>query len=69
MSFTISPAEYDQFRNKLEQSSGILLGDNKQYLITSRLRRLLETEKLANLSELMRGMDRNLKLKEAVGEF
>lgn len=66
MSFTISPAEYDQFRNKLEQSSGILLGDNKQYLITSRLRRLLETEKLTNLSELMRGMDRNLKLKEAV---
>jgi chemotaxis protein methyltransferase CheR len=66
MSFTISATEYDQFRQKLEQYCGIMLGDNKEYLITSRLRRLLESEKLENLSELIKAMDRNLKLKEMV---
>jgi len=66
MSFSISPAEYNQFKQKLEQYSGIMLGENKEYLITSRLRRLLESEKLANLSELVTSMDRNLKLKELV---
>jgi chemotaxis protein methyltransferase CheR len=66
MSFAITPAEYDQFKQKLEQYSGIMLGNNKEYLITSRLRRLLESEKLANLSELIKAMDRNLKLKESV---
>lgn len=66
MSFSISPAEYNQFKQKLEQYSGIMLGDNKEYLITSRLRRLLESENLANLTELIAGMDRNLKLKELV---
>jgi chemotaxis protein methyltransferase CheR len=66
MSFSISATEYDQFRQKLEQYCGIMLGDNKEYLITSRLRRLLENEKLANLSELMMAMDRNLTLKGMV---
>jgi chemotaxis protein methyltransferase CheR len=66
MSFSIRAAEYDQFRQKLEQYCGIMLGDNKEYLITSRLRRLLENEKLANLSELMIAMDRNLTLKGMV---
>jgi chemotaxis protein methyltransferase CheR len=66
MSFSISATEYDQFKKKLEQYSGIMLGENKEYLITSRLRRLLESEKLANLSELIVAMDRNLKLKGLV---
>jgi chemotaxis protein methyltransferase CheR len=66
MSFSISPTEYDQFKHKLEQYSGIMLGNNKEYLITSRLRRLLESEKLTNLTELVAAMDRNLKLKESV---
>lgn len=66
MSFSISPAEYTQFKTKLEQYSGIMLGENKEYLITSRLRRLLEGEKLTTLSELVTAMDRNLKLKESV---
>jgi chemotaxis protein methyltransferase CheR len=66
MSFSISAAEYDQFRQKLEQYCGIMLGDNKEYLITSRLRRLLENEKLTNLSELMMAMDRSSTLKGMV---
>lgn len=66
MSFSISPTEYGQFKQKLEQYSGITLGENKEYLITSRLRRLLEQEKLDNFSELIKAMDRNLKVKESV---
>lgn len=66
MNFTISPTEYDQFRTKLEQYSGIMLGNNKEYLVISRLRRLLENEKLSSLSALTTAMDRNYKLKEAV---
>lgn len=66
MTFTISPTEYDQFRAKLEQYSGIMLGNNKEYLIISRLRRLLESEQLTSLSALTAAMDRNYKLKEAV---
>ncbi|CCK75366.1 MAG: protein-glutamate O-methyltransferase CheR [Oleispira antarctica] len=66
MSFSISATEYSQFKQKLEQYSGIMLGENKEYLITSRLRRLLESEKLTTLSELTIAMDRNLKLKGLV---
>jgi chemotaxis protein methyltransferase CheR len=66
MSFSISAIEYGQFKQKLEQYCGIMLGDNKEYLVTSRLRRLLENEKLANLSELMAAMDRNQTLKGMV---
>jgi len=66
MSFLISAAEYDQFKEKLEQYCGIMLGEKKEYLIISRLRRLLESEKLANLSELMRVMDHNSRLKGLV---
>ncbi len=66
MSFSISPAEYNQFKEKLEQYCGIMLGENKEYLIISRLRRLLEKEKLTGLAELIKVMERNLKVKEAV---
>ncbi len=66
MSFSISPSEYGQFKQKLEQYSGITLGENKEYLITSRLRRLLEKENLASFSELIKAMDRNSKVKESV---
>ena len=35
----ISKEQYDTFRDFLEKSCGILLGDNKHYLVTSRLNR------------------------------
>ena len=66
MSFLISAAEYDQFQQKLEQYSGIKLGDNKEYLITSRLRRLFESEGFTTLAELNTAMERNLTLKGLV---
>ena len=66
MSFLISAAEYDQFQQKLEQYSGIKLGDNKEYLITSRLRRLFESEGFTTLTELNTAMERDLTLKGLV---
>ena len=66
MSFLISATEYDQFQQKLEQYSGIKLGDNKEYLITSRLRRLFESEGFTTLAELNTAMERNLTLKGLV---
>ena len=49
----ISSADYSKFREILERQSGILLGDNKQYLVVSRLSNFLKESKLANLSELL----------------
>ncbi len=60
----ISPQEYDTFRRFLEEASGIVLGDNKHYLVTSRLNRLTEEFGFASLGELLealrQGRDRRL---------
>jgi len=54
----ISPIDYQRFKNFLEQACGILLGDGKQYLIASRLTRLMRDENIANLSTLMTAIER-----------
>jgi len=59
MNSTISPAEYDQFKLFLEQACGIVLGEGKQYLITSRLTRLLRDEEMASIAELLTAIQRN----------
>lgn len=51
-------AEYGSFRQFLEKSCGILLGDNKNYLIDSRLRKILKDNDLATLGHLIREIDR-----------
>lgn len=53
-----SDNEYAQFRQFLERTCGILLGDNKNYLIDSRLRNILKDNNTASLGGLMRDMDR-----------
>ena len=53
-----SDAEYGSFRSFLEKSCGILLGDNKNYLIDSRLRKLLKDNDLQFLSQLIKEIDR-----------
>jgi len=50
---TISSQEYNEFCSFLETSCGIVLGDNKQYLVNSRLKRLLKDHSLDNLSNLV----------------
>lgn len=49
---------YESFRRFLRASSGIELGDSKQYLVTSRLKRLLEEHKLAHVGELVARIER-----------
>ena len=61
----ITSFDYQRFRRFLEEACGILLGEGKQYLIVSRLTRLMREEEIANLSALMsaieRGQPRNLR--------
>ncbi|MDP1707790.1 MAG: protein-glutamate O-methyltransferase CheR [Gammaproteobacteria bacterium] len=50
---TITPSEYQAFRILLEEACGILLGEDKHYLVSSRLGRLMQEEGLATLGELV----------------
>ncbi|MFZ6046284.1 protein-glutamate O-methyltransferase CheR [Pseudomonas sp. CR3202] len=44
--------DFEQFRVFLEKSCGILLGSNKQYLVSSRLNKLMEHNGIKTLGEL-----------------
>ncbi len=48
-----SANEYTRFCNFLEKHSGIVLGVNKEYLVTNRLRLILEENDLGSLGELL----------------
>lgn len=45
--------DFEQFRVFLEKACGILLGDNKQYLVSSRLNKLMEQQGIKSLGELV----------------
>lgn len=64
----VDQAEFDQFRQFLEDACGISLGDNKQYLVTNRMRRLMDEHKIANFGDLVRSLRQgnHRKLKEHV---
>lgn len=51
---TVADPDFNLFRDYLERTCGIVLGDNKQYLVTSRLGRLLEQRGIGSLGELVR---------------
>ena len=55
----LAPADYERFRAFLEKACGIVLGDNKQYLIISRLNPLLAEFKIATLSGLIERLERD----------
>ena len=63
-----SPVDYQVFRDFLEDACGILLGENKQYLVSSRLNALMVEHNIETLRELVKGISQitNRKLKEAV---
>lgn len=46
--------DFEQFRVFLEKTCGILLGSNKQYLVSSRLNKLMEQQRITSLGELVR---------------
>ena len=68
MKAEITPQEYEAFKTFLQDACGILLGDNKQYLVKSRLRRIMEENKLSTLGDLLNRVKRTGRssLKEVV---
>ncbi len=62
----ISREDYRAFQHYLEQASGILLGDNKEYLVASRLSSLLRERGLSGIKGLLdaltRGTDARLRI-------
>lgn len=53
---SLDPKDFNAFRDFLQKACGIDLGENKQYLVTSRLGRILIQHKLTSLAELMKAI-------------
>ena len=49
----ITPSEYEEFRRFLEDACGILLGDNKHYLVQSRLNKMVVDDGVRSLGDLV----------------
>lgn len=49
-----SDAEYQEFRSFLQHSCGIDLGVGKEYLVATRIRRVLAQENISSLSDLLK---------------
>jgi chemotaxis protein methyltransferase CheR len=64
----ISKQEYEVFRDFLENACGIVLGENKHYLVTSRLNKLTNEFSYPDLGSLLVELKKNTnnKLKERV---
>lgn len=64
----ISPADYTQFKLFLEKTCGMILGDNKQYLVINRLQRIHRDFGIDTFSDLVRQVTQgcNAKLRLAV---
>jgi chemotaxis protein methyltransferase CheR len=60
MSINFTPDEYKQFQNFLEKACGIVLGDNKHYLVSSRLNRLMSENNIASLHDLVRKLNQSV---------
>lgn len=65
---SLNPAEFEQFRTFLKEACGISLAENKQYLVTTRIRRILTENKIESLGALVSMMSgfRNSSLKQQV---
>lgn len=62
----ITSQDYQAFRTFLEDVSGIVLGDNKQYLVTSRLTRLITENKIESFSMLMQRLKTDKILRQRI---
>lgn len=69
-SLKISQREFDRFKDFLQSSCGIVLSDSKQYLVSSRLGKLLKIKELGTLDELISAVvqDNSNQLKQVVIE-
>ncbi len=59
MTSSFSPGEYKNFQLFLEKACGIVLGDNKHYLISSRLNRLMTEKNIESLQRLVDELNRS----------
>ncbi len=55
---SIRPDEYEEFRRFLEEACGIMLGENKHYLVQSRLGKLVRESGASGLGELVSKLHR-----------
>ncbi len=60
MSVSFSPDEYKSFQIFLEKACGIVLGENKQYLVSSRLNRLMKESDIPSLQALVDTLTKTL---------
>jgi len=60
MSVSFSPDEYKSFQIFLEKACGIVLGENKQYLVSSRLNRLMKESDVPSLQALVDTLTKTL---------
>ena len=67
-SHKLSSQEYEDFRQFLEKASGIVLGENKHYLVTSRLGKVMREYNVESFRNLLQEIKspRNSKLREIV---
>jgi chemotaxis protein methyltransferase CheR len=63
---SLSNEEYTAFQKFLEDAAGIVLGDNKHYLVTSRLGRLMADDGIKSLTDLLKLLTRDARLRERV---
>jgi len=59
MSVNFSPDEYRNFQQFLEKACGIVLGDNKHYLVSSRLNRLMKENNIPTLQVLVDNLNKS----------
>ncbi|MEH6443235.1 MAG: protein-glutamate O-methyltransferase CheR [Oceanospirillaceae bacterium] len=57
-SFTITSQDFKRFSSYLEDSCGIVLTDNKQYLVQCRLTKLMDENSFSGLEQLVEAMSR-----------
>ncbi|MBI3775921.1 MAG: protein-glutamate O-methyltransferase CheR [Gammaproteobacteria bacterium] len=62
----ITSDEYSAFQKFLENAAGIVLGDNKHYLVSSRLGRLMADDGIKSLNDLLKLLTRDARLRERV---
>lgn len=55
----IAISDYEKFRTFLQQTCGIVLGDNKQYLVVSRLKKIQDEIGASSLGQLLERLQRD----------
>jgi len=60
MSVSFSPDEYKKFQIFLEKACGIVLGENKHYLVSSRLNRLMAENNIPSLQGLVDTLNKSI---------